>query len=324
MRRRPRHNARRGGALLGAWLALPLLMTGCGKPQPEGAPLFSFGRTGIGACEFNYPRAGVLGPDKLLYIIDKGGRLQVLTQAGEFVRAWYMPEYLAGKPCGIAVTPDGRIYAADTHYARVLVFSPDGQELSRFGSYGDGPGQFRLPTDVAIDPRGFVYVAEYGGNDRISKYDMNWRFLASFGGQDAGEARLERPQSLIIDVDGSLWVADSCNHRIVHYSAEGELLGHFGSLGPGVGALRFPYSVDRMSDGTLVVAEYGNNRVQRFDRTGKSLGTWGSAGRALGQLAYPWAAVVGDRDRVFVVDSGNNRIQVIDGIADETWERTTR
>lgn len=297
------------------------LCGGCGEGKPAGAPLFSFGRTGIGAGEFNYPRAGDLGGDGLLYIVDKGGRLQVLDQRGEFVRAWYMPEHLAGKPCGLAVAADGRIYTADTHYSRVLVFSPDGQELARFGTFGDGPGQFRLPTDVAIDPAGFIYVSEYGGNDRISKFDANWRFVTSFGGVDAGEGRLERPQSLLIDVDGSLWVADSCNHRIVHFSADGALLGHFGSLGPGIGELRFPYSVDRLSDGTLVVAEYGNNRVQRFDMSGRSLGTWGSAGRAMGQLAYPWAVVVGDSDRVFVIDSGNNRVQVIEGAATRTWTR---
>lgn len=296
-----------------------VLLPGCGESQSPGAPLLAFGRTGIGACEFNYPRAGVIGPDQLLYIIDKGGRLQVLTQAGEYVRAWYMPECTAGRPCGLAAAADGRIFTADTHYARITVFSPEGRELKRFGAYGDGPGQFHLPTDVAIDKDGFIYVSEYGGNDRIQKFDAQWNYVASFGGVDSGEARLQRPQTLLIDVDGTIWVADSCNHRIVHFTRDGKLLGHFGSLGAAPGELRFPYGIDRLSDGTLVVAEYGNNRVQRFSPSGKSLGTWGIAGRALGELAYPWAVVVGADDHVFVVDSGNNRIQVLDGTSADTW-----
>lgn len=297
---------------------------GCDPPadwKHRSVPLLTFGRTGVGPGEFNYPRAAAIGPDGLLYVVDKGGRVQVLTQAGGFVRDWYMPEYQAGKPTGVGLAPDGRVYFADTHYGRVTVFWPDGRLDHHFGSWGTDPGQFRLPTDVAIDPRGFIYVAEYGGNDRVSKFTMDWVFLLSFGGRDSGAARMERPQSLCLAPDGSLWITDSCNHRICHFDSDGRLLESFGRLGSGPGEMRFPYNAELLSDGTLVVAEYGNNRLQRFDASGASLGVWGEAGRAAGQLAYPWAIAVNDHDHVFVVDSGNNRVQVIDGRAAATWRR---
>jgi DNA-binding beta-propeller fold protein YncE len=296
-------------------------LAGCHSPTTPGSvpPLAVFGRTGMGPGEFNYPRAGVLHPNGRLYVVDKAGRIQALNQGGDFVLEWQMPEIQAGKPVGLGVAPDGTVYAADTHYSRVVMFTPEGERIGEFGRAGEGPGEFLLPTDVAIDPEGFLYVGEYGGNDRISKFSPQREFLFSFGGPDAGEASLQRPQTLLLAPDNTLWVADACNHRVCHFDSDGRFLGAFGKPGTGIGELWFPYGLDLLSDGTLVVCEYGNNRVQRFDASGRSLGTWGAAGRRPGQLAYPWAVVVGEDDRVFVIDSGNNRVQVIAGTSRATW-----
>lgn len=252
------------------------------------------------------------GPDDLLYVVDKAARIQGFDANGRHVREWRTPEWSAGKPTGLGAGPDGRIYVADTHYARVLIYTPVGELVGTFGEHGTGPGQFIFPTDVVVAGDGGLYVAEYGGNDRISRFTGDLQYEFSFGGPDSGAARLQRPQSLLLDADGTLWVADACNHRICHFAADGALLASFGASGAAPGDLRFPYGLDWLPDGTLVVAEYGNNRLQRFDRRGRSLGTWGRAGRRVGELAYPWAVVTGPQDRLFVLDSGNNRVQVLD------------
>ncbi len=283
------------------------------------APLLIFGRTGMGPGEFSYPRAATLGPDQQVYIVDKAARIQCYSLDGGFVRDWHTPAKDAGKPTGLSAGPDGRIYIADTHYARVLIYDTQGRLLEQFGSFGSGPGEFGLPTDVVAARDGTLYVAEYGINDRISKFSPRHEFLFSFGGKDAGEAALRRPQTLLIDPDDTLWVADACNHRVCHFDAAGRFLGSFGRAGDGPGELRFPYGLDRLSDSSFVVAEFGNNRIQRFDAQGRSLGIWGAAGRGPGQLAYPWAIVALPGDRVLIVDSGNNRMQIIDGLARGTW-----
>jgi DNA-binding beta-propeller fold protein YncE len=278
-----------------------------------------FGHTGMGPGEFSYPRAAALSPDGRLYVVDKAARVQCFALDGQFVLDWRMPEWSAGKPTGLGIGPDGKVYAADTHYSRVMIFDAAGTCVGQFGTRGQGPGQFLLPTDVAVADDGCLFVSEYGGNDRISKFSPELRYLFSFGGPDAGEARLARPQTLRLVEDGTLWVTDACNHRLCHFGADGRFLGAFGRSGTGPGELRFPYGLDVLSDGTFVVAEYGNNRLQRFDRTGRSLGVWGKAGRRQGQLAYPWAVVAAPGDRLFVVDSGNNRIQVVSALASGVW-----
>lgn len=301
-------------------LAFLALLPGCGRgaaelPQPQ----FIFGHTGMGPSEFNYPRAAVIGPNQLLYIVDKGGRIQAFNQDGQYQFEWHMPQIDAGKPTGLGVGPDGTIYAADTHYSRVIWFSPTGQELGRIGSFGDTPGQFHLPTDVAVSASGEIYVSEYGGNDRVNRFTSDWKFIDSFGGRDAGEASMERPQCLRFAPDGTLWICDSCHHRVCHFTADGKLLGAFGKEGHAPGEFCFPYNVELLSDGTLVVCEYGNNRVQHLTVKGEYLGEWGEAGRQPGQAAYPWALAVGKDDRLFIVDSGNNRVQVIPAAQRRQW-----
>lgn len=288
---------------------------GCERGAPGGMrpAALVIGRTGRGAGEFSYPRAAVWSPLGRLYVVDKTGRIQFFAPDGGHLGGWAMPQIDAGKPTGLGVGPDGRIYVADTHYGRVMVFEPDGRRAAEFGAFGTGPGQFKLPTDVAVGPDGRIYVGEYGGNDRISIFTRDYQYVRSFGGPDAGAARLNRPQSLHFAVDRTLWVADACNHRICRFDAEGALLGAFGGLGDAPGEFRFPYNAETLADGSLVVVEYGNNRVQHLTRNGEPLGMWGQAGREPGQLAYPWALAVAPEERIYIVDSGNNRVQVPDG-----------
>lgn len=299
-----------------------LFLIGC-----ENAPLHDvpglkliFGHTGMGPVEFSYPRAMVHSGARF-YVVDKAARIQCFEPGGDYVLEWRMPEFGAGKPTGLGAGPDGRIYAADTHYARVMIYERDGTFVTSFGHKGNGPGEFNMPTDVALAPNGDIYVGEYGGNDRISRFTPQYGFVQSFGGPDSGAARLQRPQALAFDTAGELWVADAGNHRICRFTADGRLVATFGQRGNGPGELSFPYGLDFLSDGTLVVAEYGNNRVQHLSRTGECLGSWGSAGRAPGQVAYPWAVTVGRDDAVWVLDSGNNRVQVIDGGDAATWQK---
>jgi DNA-binding beta-propeller fold protein YncE len=304
---------------LAAGSLLLALCGGCGTDVLPEPPARIFGRTGMGPGEFSYPRAAVAAGDAGFYVVDKAARIQLFAPTGAFVRAWDMPEKSAGKPTGLGLTPDGRVLVADTHYSRVLTFTPAGELIRSFGTFGEAPGQFGLPTDVVVDDAGCVWVSEYGLSDRITKFSPEGTPLMTIG-DTAGGIALRRPQGMVPGANNSIWVSDACNHRICRFSADGELLLEFGRSGRGAGELRFPYGMDWLSDGTLVVAEYGNNRIQRFSTDGRSLGVWGTAGRGPGELSYPWAVAVLPEDRIAVIDSGNNRVQIIDGRAENTWQ----
>jgi DNA-binding beta-propeller fold protein YncE len=273
--------------------------------------LYAFGRTGPGHSEFIYPRAIDITGDDSLFVVDKTGRIQRLTTKGDFLSVIKMPLVEAGKPTGISVAPNGDLYVADTHYHRVIAFSPDGNTVRQFGRYGEKGGCFIYPTDVAFSGDGRIFVSEYGGNDRVSVFTGEGEFLQCFGAPGSGEGQFARPSALCVDESRKrLYVVDACNHRIAIYSLDCKLLGYMGSVGRERGRLRYPYDIALLQDGTLVVCEYGNNRLQLFSPDGDSLVVYGRAGRQLGQLAYPWGVAVDSRRRAYVVDAGNDRIQV--------------
>jgi len=297
---------------MGILLLAAVLVAGCDDGR-NGAPkvVSAFGKTGAGPGEFLYPRAIDLDGDGSVLVVDKTGRIQHLTAKGECLAVIQMPLVDAGKPTGISVHKDGRLFVADTHYHRVAIFSRDGRLVGEFGKYGEEGGCFIYPTDIAFSPDGRIFVSEYGGNDRISIFTADGQFISSFGSPGAAEGQFSRPAALCIDeTRGRLYVADACNHRIAMYNLDGQLTGYFGAAGRGPGELRYPYGLSLLPDGTIVVCEYGNNRIQLFSPQGESLAVYGQAGREMGRLAYPWSVAVDSHRRAYVVDAGNNRIQV--------------
>ncbi|UCE50485.1 MAG: 6-bladed beta-propeller, partial [Phycisphaerales bacterium] len=308
-------------AMRARWLTLSVAfavcaisLAGCdGKSRPpeETKILSTFGETGRGQGQFIYPRAIDITADGKLFVVDKTGRIQKFDSKGFYITTIEMPVIEMGKPTGLSVAPNGNLYVADTHYHRVLVFSPQGKILDEFGKFGEDDGCFIYPTDVAFAADGRTFVSEYGGNDRISVFTAQGDFLFCFGSAGSGPDQFSRPSAICIDESRKrLYVADACNHRIAIYDFDGELIGHIGSTGRDPGRLRYPYDLTLLADGTLVVCEYGNNRVQLFDADGQSLAVYGQPGRRLGELAYPWGVAVDARRRAFIVDSGNMRIQV--------------
>lgn len=266
---------------------------------------------GLGDGRFSYPRAIAAAADGAIFIADKTGRIQRFSPDGAFERAWTMPESQAGKPVGLAVHPDGRVFVADTHYHRVLIFDRDGAPLASFGAPGLGDGEFSLPTDVAFDAAGYLYVGEYYENDRITKWTPDLRFVRTLNPPLIAGKPLRRPTGLVVDDRQTLWVADSCNHRLIRFSLDGDVLAVFGSLGREPGRMRYPYDIALTPRGTLIVCEYGGDRLQWFTTDGRSLGTWGRSGRKPGELSGPWGATCGSGGRVYVLDSVNNRVQVL-------------
>jgi len=294
------------------FVATLLLTAACDRPPlSANGVVGAFGSLGLGAGDFHYPRAVATETDGAVFVVDKSGRIQRFSADGTFELSWCMPEIAKGKPVGLSFHPDGRLFVADTHYGQVVVFDRQGGQLAVFGSEGTRPGQFLLPTDVAFDAEGFIYVGEYNGNDRITKWSPDLEFVKAFGEHPIEGKRLNRPAGLVVDDEQTLWVADACNHRLVRFSLNGEVLLTVGRFGDAPGELRYPYDICVTPDHAIMVCEYEGNRLQWFSKEGRSLRTWGVGGRALGQVFAPWGAAYGPGGMIYVVDSLNNRVQIV-------------
>jgi len=291
---------------------VPWWSIGCDEPPlTDNGVVGVFGSVGLGPGAFSYPRAITAEKDGSVFVVDKAGRVQRFNSDGAFETMWKMPQVAQGKPAGLAVHPDGRLFIADTHYHRVMIFDRDGRELGSFGREGRGLGEFQLTTDVAFDAAGNIYVAETQDNDRITKWTPDLQCVAVFGEEPIAGARLARPAGIDIDDEQTLWIADACNHRVVRMSLDGKVLTTFGGFGSEPGQMRYPYDICVTPEHEILVCEREGNRLQWFSKEGRSLKTWGRSGRAPGELFAPWGATFGPNGRVYVVDSLNSRIQII-------------
>lgn len=255
--------------------------------------------------------------DDQLYIVDMTARIQVFDTDGNHLRSWKTPYYENGKPSGLSFDRDGNLLVADTHYFRMLVYSPQGKLLNDKtigGNSGNAPGEFGLVTDAVQDSQGNYYVAEYGEFDRIQKFSPDGKFLFQWGGHGSELEQFIRPQNLAVDENDHIWVADACNHRIQVFDAttdEARLVRSWGRAGSQPGQLKYPYDLVLDQEGHVYVCEFGNHRVQKFTVDGVSLGCWGTHGRSDGEVHSPWALVQDIRGRIHVLDTYNHRVQRI-------------
>jgi len=252
------------------------------------------------------PRSVAALPDGGIAALDTAGRVLVYAPDGSIARLWEMPEHSVGKPEGIAALADGRIVVCDTHYHRIMFFTPAGETDLVIGEEGDNPGQFRYPVAIVQAPDSTIYIAEYGGNDRIQAFSTAGEFLRTFATFGTGPGQLQRPAGLAY-LDDILYVADAVNARISAFSPAGTFL-HL--LGGQALQLHLPYDVCATPDGLLHVLEYGGGRLTTLRPDGAVLATYGSAGRGMGQLVTPWgmAAPHTKNSPLTIADTGNRRL----------------
>ncbi len=291
-----------------AGLGFALLAGGCGRPDaPAERFALTIGTRGHTSGNFNRPR-GIAYDDRngVIFVVDWDGRIQKFSTNGQFRASWIMPEVQVGKPEDLCMATNGNLLVADTHYSRIVEFSPDGRLIRTFGSYGRAPGQFIYPVGICCDREGNIYVSEYGENDRIQKFNSNGGYICSWGGLGSAPGQFQRPSGIDLTTNNLLVVADAVNHRVQIFDATGKLCRIIGKEGAGPGEFRYPYDVAVRGD-ILYVLEFGNQRVQKLTLEGKPLASFGKPGSGEGCFASPWRCEIVENS-LFVSDTDNNRV----------------
>ena len=202
-------------------------------------------------------------------------------------------------PYGIAFDRSGNLWAVDYYDNRILEYVPpfkDGMSatlvLGQYGftdnSDGTSPGSFNLPSSIAFDSSGNLWVTD-SLNNRVMKflYPFSNHQSASlvigqrnFTTNQPGITNdtLNTPYGIAFDASGNLWITDGNNARVLGYyspftsgQSASVVLGQQNFAGMHMGtsanALSEPYDVKFDNLGNLWVADMANNRVVGFETT---------------------------------------------------------
>ena len=82
-----------------------------------------------------------------------------------------------------------------------------------FGSYGQGPGEFLAPHNIAFGPGGIIAVSD-AENHRIQLFYPNGTFAIEVGSRGSGLGEFAGPLGLTFGPNGLLAVSDVGNHRV--------------------------------------------------------------------------------------------------------------
>ena len=228
-----------------------------------------------------------------IFVTDAGGsRVMVYDYDGRFIKAFGGKKWLL-RPAGIAVNSKADVaYVCDTWAHQIKVFyikngkllltigkkgkkaasKPEGV-YDEFWNRGDGDGEFRFPTQIAIDPEGRLYVVD-AMNFRVQVLAPNGKFIRKFGKLGNVPGSFFRPRGIGLDSDGHIYVSDAAFNNVQIFDQTGKLLLAFGSFGVGKANLRLPAGLYIDKKDNIYVVDQLNNRVQvyRYLKTSGELG----------------------------------------------------
>jgi hypothetical protein len=123
---------------------------------------------------------------------------------------------------------------------------------------------FYMPTAMAFDEEGFIYVLD-SGNHRIQKFDADGTYVATIGNKGQGPGEFQFPQSIDVDSSGMLYVSESMNRRIQILSPEGEEQKTIKMIEDSVGLVR-AYGSDQMLMGGTGLFSFGMGMMNEEEK----------------------------------------------------------
>lgn len=256
-------------------------------------------------------------------------------------------------PTGLALDDQGNVYISDIGTHRILKLDRQGHLTAIAGTgeggySGDGGPAVKAslfaPHDVTFDAEGNLLIADTF-NHRIRRINRQGIITTIAGNGKAAysgdhgpalQASLNNPQSIALDREGNLLIADTYNYVVRRVDRQGTMTtfagtepGFAGDGGPASKAqISLPMAVAVGPDGSVYISDAGNSRIRRVAPDGKiqtivgygggsglyGAGFTGDNGPSEKAKVFSAAGLKCDEaGNLYISDSGNNRIRVIRG-----------
>jgi hypothetical protein len=212
-----------------------------------------------------------------------------------------------------------------------------------YGSLGAGTDNLNTPHQVAVDPSGNVYIADFV-NSRLVKRNSSGAYLSAI-------TSLPSILGVCVDTSGGIYVTylSSGKTAVAKYNSsfvlqwakvgastvqprhcatdntyvyvtfssnvvnkirasDGLTIASWGGTGSADGQFQLADGI--ATDGTYVyVSDFTLNRIQKFTTAGVFVAKWGSTGTGGGEFTNPYPIAIDGSGNVWVGDFGNDRMQ---------------
>ena len=214
----------------------------------------TIGSNGSGELQFQQPYGIAIGGEVVYVAEFWGNRIHKLTTGGEFLGTFGQKGSDVGQfngPVGINISPEGKMYVADTDNHRIQVFHSDWTLSHIIDGNVSGDGSFTRPFGVAFDMSGDVHVIGHSSNS-VTVFTPSGQFVRKYD-----QTHLSLPAGIAIDsADYSLVVNFSSNSLSI-YDPSGTFI-------HSIGGFSGPIGVSVSPDGSVWVADRSNNRLVKF------------------------------------------------------------
>lgn len=214
-----------------------------------------------------------------------------------------------GRPLGLAVGADGKVYLGDASSGAVSVLDA---QWNLLGQLGQGAGEFQLPGHIALLTNGAITtVLVSDGHAHTLKAYRNGSLVGQYGGRGVGPQQFDFPAGLWVAPDRTVFVVDQNNDRIQVLDEGGNFLRWFG-LNPSpvpFGTAGRAQGIVGDGHGRLFIADTFLGHVKIFSNSGAFLGAIARPGSGPGQLQSPGGLALDAAGRLWVASANGASVE---------------
>ena len=195
-----------------------------------------------------------------------------LDRDGNFIDS--LAEEILVDAHGILIDDWDRIFCVEREAHCMRQLDTDGNLISTLGTPGvqGAEGEpFRLPTDIAFDTAGDMYLSDGYDNARVHKYTPAGELIKSWGSPGSGPGEFDLPHCVRVDRNDRVLVCDRTNNRVQIFDTEGAYLTEWRDLNR-------PDTIHIDEDDIVYIAEL-DQRVSILNLDGELLCRWGKGER---------------------------------------------
>ena len=168
--------------------------------------------------------------DGRVYVPDNRNGVLVFDMQGNLLSSFEYDGFV--NPADVKIGPDGNIYVADWGADGILIFSPEGEFISRFGENGRGPGQFGDfgPKSFAIGPDNSIYTIDDNRDENNNPFMRLMMFTKE--GDYLGETPIDLsslfPVGMEFGPDGYLYIVNYRRSNVQKWDSTGNYVADVG------------------------------------------------------------------------------------------------